>query len=1420
MKKLLSLFMAVAIVLSSLGGAYVLADETEQTYGYDNLNDAAGDLKVAFLGGSITQGAGDTTNRTQERYSSLLVNNYFKTKFPNKTVTEINAGIGGTPSEYGVFRTAKDVSAFAPDVVFVEFAVNDSGKAQTTAGQTEVKASMEGIVRQLTSLPKVPTIIFLYTHTYTNPSWLERSIKAQQQIADYYGIGSVNLHEYIKSEEESGNITWYDPDKATEGVLSGDGTHPNTAGYALYESYLEKCFNKSYSSYFKKPKIRKTPLVSAEQTFGNPHTVAYTDSSIQYTGDWTPSTELDVYDWVKNPENLNGTFYQAQKGGETVTYTATCRSLGLAFGNIFNGNKTIKWVLDEGTDNEKSGTISEYTDGIRYFQRYVMFGRDMELKEHTVKITNEVNTAEGEENNTNFAFSHFLVDDANPVIEPDDTPAYDDYIPADTKPANMIPVGTYKSNMRFVDAAGRNSGDVRTDGGSGDWVNDLGGYSQKTVWTEAQTSESNEGFNGFIIKNKSSDNTEILYPNFKFDGGKSYVVSARFKQTEGDPASFGISITKGRAKTTTFTKEYGKDGMALTSEYQNFAGTIRLDSSYDEDDSTLHQVTFGFPAGTPAGANVSVDTSYADAVYIAEETPYDITNTIVSGSESVMVGSDVKLKAAVVNQIGIPGNLAQNFTWYVMNEDKTEEAQGFTINTNGAEATVSVAEDAATGVYSVVAVSNDYNKMIKTQKITVVNKPNYQDWEKGEKPENLIPELSGSRARRIATPSRNSGDVQVAVAAEWSEGSPSYLTIEASNDITAERAASSFHGRSAVLEGVQLNKAKNYVFSMKAKSLSDVAANVGVSLNNDSNANSVSVTNEYQKSGMALEQGEYQTFAATIQLVSGFDTAKSNVLTIGLPKDTKQGAKIQIDTSTNDAVYLAEEAPYDITLTKTAGEEKLFGDGSMTFKAEVQNQIGTTGNLEQHFTWYAMKPGREKMADGIIITPSSDTRTATVKMSSTATSGKYDIVAISDDYSMAKGATIKVVGNDYYQDYKPGTKNENLYRSVTGAQNAHEIFSRSFARTTGAVTTQDATDSNGNVIGMDINVGSAIESSTLNPIPGFVTTKVYNGNTALWQENFDGFKKGTSYVFKIRAKDTAQLAGEPAKINIAMHNESNNKASISYADQYNGQNEGMTLTGEYQDFIATITPAAGYNESSANQFLSFGFANGTVAGTQIRVDAADDSIYLAPEQVYDIENTITGDTNLVNSGSSLSLSAKVVNQLDVVGSLDQSFEWAAMDTGRSTFIDGITVTPSADTKTATVTVSDQVAEGEYDIVAVSKAYDIVKGVRIKVVPRSELISSFEMIEDAGYLELKAEVTDSEVDQVMFVIAQYAADNSCKGVRCETVNTVNGSASTDIYFDDALENGTKVRAFIWDAKTLRPIANTKGFVMETTITTAQ
>ena len=72
-----------------------------------------------------------------------------------------DAGIGGTPSDLGLFRLNRDICSQNPDIVFVEFAVNDGGPAQ--ANPLAVKQRMEGIVRQLQALPKQPVVIFIYT---------------------------------------------------------------------------------------------------------------------------------------------------------------------------------------------------------------------------------------------------------------------------------------------------------------------------------------------------------------------------------------------------------------------------------------------------------------------------------------------------------------------------------------------------------------------------------------------------------------------------------------------------------------------------------------------------------------------------------------------------------------------------------------------------------------------------------------------------------------------------------------------------------------------------------------------------------------------------------------------------------------------------------------------------------------------------------------------------------------------------------------------------------------------------------------------------------------------------------------------------------------------------------------------------------
>ena len=68
----------------------------------------------------------------------------------------INAGIGATGSLIGVHRAQRDVLDFSPDIVFVEFAVNDSNLP-------EDHKAYESLLRRILSAPKKPALILLFS---------------------------------------------------------------------------------------------------------------------------------------------------------------------------------------------------------------------------------------------------------------------------------------------------------------------------------------------------------------------------------------------------------------------------------------------------------------------------------------------------------------------------------------------------------------------------------------------------------------------------------------------------------------------------------------------------------------------------------------------------------------------------------------------------------------------------------------------------------------------------------------------------------------------------------------------------------------------------------------------------------------------------------------------------------------------------------------------------------------------------------------------------------------------------------------------------------------------------------------------------------------------------------------------------------
>ena len=114
-------------------------------------------VTVAFIGGSITQGAGAVPINT-ECYAYKTFEGFCEIAGcpVDGNVQYIKAGVGGTPSEYGMLRYRRDIldecDGEGPDLVVVEFAVNDEG--DETKGEC-----FDSLVRKIYDGPGKPAVI-------------------------------------------------------------------------------------------------------------------------------------------------------------------------------------------------------------------------------------------------------------------------------------------------------------------------------------------------------------------------------------------------------------------------------------------------------------------------------------------------------------------------------------------------------------------------------------------------------------------------------------------------------------------------------------------------------------------------------------------------------------------------------------------------------------------------------------------------------------------------------------------------------------------------------------------------------------------------------------------------------------------------------------------------------------------------------------------------------------------------------------------------------------------------------------------------------------------------------------------------------------------------------------------------------------
>lgn len=202
--------------------------------------DTAQEYKVVWIGGSFTEGTAGVDGDRSKCFASLVTKWMNETEYAGKnvTVTGINSGVGGTMSPYGRMRYEKDVLAYNPDLVFIEYNGNDA----EIGNYLQTAYAMESMVRRtMTASPKTK-VVFLERPEWTAPDKAATAQKYHQLVADYYDVPLIDIT----------NISENVPD----GVLS-DGSHPNEKGHAAIAEGIENWLTENAVNY---PTMKLLPL--------------------------------------------------------------------------------------------------------------------------------------------------------------------------------------------------------------------------------------------------------------------------------------------------------------------------------------------------------------------------------------------------------------------------------------------------------------------------------------------------------------------------------------------------------------------------------------------------------------------------------------------------------------------------------------------------------------------------------------------------------------------------------------------------------------------------------------------------------------------------------------------------------------------------------------------------------------------------------------------------------------------------------------------------------------------------------------------------------------------------------------------------------------------------------------------------------
>ncbi len=355
---------------------------------------------VAFIGGSITQGAGAIPINDQ-CYAWKTFEGFCRLcgRGTDENIRYVKAGVGGTSSELGMLRYDREVCCggkVRPDVVVVEFAVNDAG--DETEGE-----SYECLVRKILLSPQEPAVILLFSVFADDYNLQERLSK----VGEAYHLPMVSIKNGVTGQ------FYFSPGEGrviSKNQYFYDVYHPSGLGHRVMADCLMHLISQADQAQAQ-PEESRADLV--EPVYGKeftqvrffdrdsvPASVRISPGDFDRTDTELQEVERDL-DLDRTPEFPHN--WKHEEGGQPFSMDIVCSAL---------------LVVEKDSASVRAGKAEAFVDGekVRLIDprevgwvhcNALILARGMERKEHHV----EIRMAPGEEEKQFTILGFGFVDD-------------------------------------------------------------------------------------------------------------------------------------------------------------------------------------------------------------------------------------------------------------------------------------------------------------------------------------------------------------------------------------------------------------------------------------------------------------------------------------------------------------------------------------------------------------------------------------------------------------------------------------------------------------------------------------------------------------------------------------------------------------------------------------------------------------------------------------------------------------------------------------------------------------------------------------------------------------------------------------------------------------------------------------------------